>query len=37
MEYLSNRILTQAEADGRFEQKDTDLLEILVYKVRVLP
>jgi len=35
MEHLAHRILTQAEAEGRFEHKDTDLLEIWAYSVGV--
>lgn len=36
MDHLTARILDQAEADGRFEQADTEFLEIWIYQVFVV-
>ena len=33
MDHLAASILAQAEAENRFEEKDTDLVEIWLYPV----
>ncbi len=36
MDYLEKKILEQAKREGRFEENDTDLLEMWEYPVSLL-